>query len=339
LALGQPASLALGLKSYLRFASLSIPSYALMECCKSFLQAQGIFHPATIIVIIVLPIHILLSFVLVHHTSLREDGAAIALASSHLTIGLCLVGWIWKTKAKECWGGFDKRVFNGWMSYLTIMIPCIFMYGSEWWSFEIVSLLAGNLGETPVAAQAAVSTLDMFLTMIPFASSSATMARLGNIIGESHAGIRSAIVTVRAAYTLLGSVSVLMALVMVVFRGALARVFTDDPATIELIKQVLIPMATYQVWDALQGAGGSILRALAKQHLAAGIHLVAYYIIGLPLGYYLAFKHDWNLVGLWSGQSFGLFLVAMSELVIYLFKIDWKDEMERGEKRREVGYL
>jgi hypothetical protein len=32
------------------------------------------------------------------------------------------------------------------------------MFGSEWWSFEIVSLMAGRLGETSIAAQAAITS-------------------------------------------------------------------------------------------------------------------------------------------------------------------------------------
>ncbi len=86
----------------------------------------------------------------------------------------------------------------------------------------------------------------------------------------------------------------------------------------------------------LQGAGGAVLRALAKQNLAASIHLIAYYLIAIPFGYYLAFHAGWGLVGLWTGQSFGLFLVAMIELGVYLFWIDWSKEMDKAEGRRDL---
>ncbi len=87
--------------------------------------------------------------------------------------------------------------------------------------------------------------------MIPYAGSAATLARLGNIIGHGQSGIRSAIIMVRAAYTLLGVSAIVIAIAMVIGREGLARVFTDDRETIELVKRVIIPMATYQVWDAV----------------------------------------------------------------------------------------
>jgi hypothetical protein len=37
------------------------------------------------------------------------------------------------------------------------------MYGSEWWSFELVSLLAGRLGEASIAAQAAITSSKSWL--------------------------------------------------------------------------------------------------------------------------------------------------------------------------------
>jgi multidrug resistance protein, MATE family len=98
-----------------------------METTKSFLQAQGIFHAATFVVLGVLPFHLVLTYVLVHKTSLGGNGAMVALACSDWLIGLLLVVWIWNSKAKECWGGWDRRALNGWGVYLHIMIPCIFV--------------------------------------------------------------------------------------------------------------------------------------------------------------------------------------------------------------------
>lgn len=178
LALGQPASLSHGLASYMRWALISIPGYALMEVAKAYLQAQGIFHPPTLIAALVLPIHTALTYLLVFHTSLRQDGAAVALACSEWLIGLGLIAWISWTSSKECWGGLDARAFKEWGQFLGMLVPAIFvsfewisfrprwaadderfqMFGSEWWSFEIVSLFAGRLGELDVAAQAAVTS-------------------------------------------------------------------------------------------------------------------------------------------------------------------------------------
>ncbi len=91
--------------------------------------------------------------------------------------------------------------------------------------------------------------VDVFLVMIPTAGGLASLARLGHIIGRSHAGIRSAIVSVRAIYAIMMCLACVTAVLMIAFRGPLARLFTEDDETSELIREVLVPMATYQIWD------------------------------------------------------------------------------------------
>ena len=62
-----------------------------------------------------------LTYVLVHKTSLGGNGAMVALACSDWLIGLLLVVWIWNSKAKECWGGWDEKKSVEW-------VGCIFAY-------------------------------------------------------------------------------------------------------------------------------------------------------------------------------------------------------------------
>ncbi len=40
-------------------------------------------------------------------------------------------------------------------------------------------------------------------------------------------------------------------------------------------------------------------------------HLIAYWIIGLPLGYWLCFGLGWGALGLWAGLSLALILIGV----------------------------
>lgn len=173
----------------------------------------------------------------------------------------------------------------------------------------------------------------MVLALIPVAGAVSSLSRIGNLLGYGPRAIQTAKTSVRATYLVMTSYGILIAATMIIFRDPVSRIFTDDEPTIELMKEVLIPMAIYQIWDALQGVGGSILRALAKQHIVAGIHLVAYYVLAIPLGWWLAFNRGWGLPGLWAGLSFGLLFVSVVELGIYFGLVDWEVEMERNEER------
>ena len=43
---------------------------------------------------------------------------------------------------------------------------------------------------------------------------------------------------------------------------------------------------------------------------AAWFNLVGYWVLGLPLGGWLAFRADWGLAGIWWGLCLGLAIVA-----------------------------
>jgi MATE family multidrug resistance protein len=86
--------------------------------------------------------------------------------------------------------------------------------------------------------------------------------------------------------------------------------------------------------------GSSILRSIALQNLQAVIVTGSYYVLGLPLGYYLAYRQNWGLVGLWTGTSVGLFWVGAFGVIFYCIRVDWKQEMRRAVWRsRGSGFL
>lgn len=76
--------------------------------------------------------------------------------------------------------------------------------------------------------------------------------------------------------------------------------------------------------------GSSILRSIALQNLQAVIVTGSYYVLGLPLGYYLAYRQNWGLVGLWTGTSVGLFWVGAFGVIFYCVRVDWSEEMRRA---------
>lgn len=63
--------------------------------------------------------------------------------------------------------------------------------------------------------------------------------------------------------------------------------------------------------------------------------IIGYYAVGLPVGYYLAFRYGLGLEGLWAGQAVALLLVASTELAFYFLQMSWINEVKRSEDRGE----
>ena len=60
-----------------------------------------------------------------------------------------------------------------------------------------------------------------------------------------------------------------------------------------------------------------VLRGMGRTRPAAWFNLIGYWLLGLPLGYWLAFRSSWGLHGIWWGLCFGLGVVAIS-LVLFV---------------------
>lgn len=123
-------------------------------------------------------------------------------------------------------------------------------------------------------------------------------------------------------------------------KSVFGKIYTDDQAVIDLVSKVMPYVAAFQIADGLVGSNGGTLRAMSKQHLGAIINGVSYYVIGLPLGIYLAF-HGWGLIGLWLGSCLALFCVGLSEWLLVSIA-NWQVETQRALERCEedpVGHI
>merc|ERR1712232_590621 len=99
--------------------------------------------------------------------------------------------------------------------------------------------------------------------------------------------------------------------------------FTSDEDLIEKSVDVFLVVALYQFPDAIDCVEQGIFRAIGKQALAAKMNFIAYYIIGIPLGYILAIPLGLGVEGLWLGMAAGLCFVSWV-LSAVLLRCDWQ---------------
>ena len=93
-----------------------------------------------------------------------------------------------------------------------------------------------------------------------------------------------------------------------------------------------------QVGDGVLGTSQGVLRALGRQSQLMVLNCVAFWVIAVPLGFYLTFHaggKGMGLVGLWIGMATGCFLAASTSCALVVV-VDWHEE-ER--KARELAAL
>jgi len=111
--------------------------------------------------------------------------------------------------------------------------------------------------------------------------------------------------------------------------------FNDDPEVVILVASIIPLVALFQVFDATSATTNGILRARGRQFTGALLNLSAYYIIGIPLGIWLAFKCDLALHGLWIGLTVSLVYCATGGVWLCL-RTDWNKEVQKVIARIEA---
>jgi MATE family multidrug resistance protein len=116
-----------------------------------------------------------------------------------------------------------------------------------------------------------------------------------------------------AAYSLMAlamSVMTLWALLFIFGKTFLPSLYIDDPDVIAFTASLMIIAAFFQLSDGLQVVCAGALRGLQDVKIPSLLIFTAYWIIALPLGYFLAFPMQLGANGIWIGLFLGLTLTA-----------------------------
>src|SRR5699024_57783 len=101
------------------------------------------------------------------------------------------------------------------------------------------------------------------------------------------------------------------AVIMYLFTEAITGIYTDDAAVKEVAVSLLYMAAIFQVSDGLQVSGYGALRGLKDTKIPMIVNFIAYWLVGLPLGYYLGITSGVGPQGLWIGLIAGLTIAAV----------------------------
>ena len=175
--------------------------------------------------------------------------------------------------------------------------------------FSVVALLIGTLGTEAVAGHQVAINFAALTFMVPLGISMAITVRVGFAVGRGdRAGAR------RAAFVGAGlalTSQVISASVMVFLPRHVARIYTDDPAVIAIAVSLLLLAAIFQISDGIQVSAAGALRGLKDTRRPMLITVVAYWLVGLPVGWILGFRVGMGAEGMWIGLIAGLSVAAL----------------------------
>ncbi|KAI9034178.1 mate-domain-containing protein [Hyaloraphidium curvatum] len=295
--LGQEADVARLAGDYARTAIVALIPLAISEPVKRFLQAQQVMRAATYASLLALSLTFPLNYLLVSPAvpflTMGFHGAPVVYALvSWANAGFLLVyarrfSGVWK----GAWAGFDgARVFTraGFAALLALGLPGVLQVGAEWWAWEVSSLMSGWLGTRPLAAQSVLITVTTVTYCIPLGLAVAASVRVGNHLGAGRAALAKA--ASRAAILLAGTFGFANAAFLHLTRRSWGPFLTSDTRVSDAVAETLPLAALFQVNDGFSAVGGGVMRGCGYQGLGAAYAVLGFYVLGLPAGYWLAFR-------------------------------------------------
>jgi MATE family multidrug resistance protein len=191
--------------------------------------------------------------------------------------------------------------------------------------FAAVTALIGVMGPVPLAGHEIALNCVATTFMVPFAISAAAGVRVGQAVGRG-----SAVEAAAAGWTAiaLGAGFMLaMSALLVSVPGWIAAGFTRDPMVIAAAVPLLLVGAAFQFFDGVQVTATGALRGAGNTHAGLVVQVIGYWVIGLPIGWWLGFERKLGAVGLWVGLCAGLMFAGVALITV------WARTVRRGVGR------
>jgi MATE family multidrug resistance protein len=91
----------------------------------------------------------------------------------------------------------------------------------------------------------------------------------------------------------------------------LAGIYTTDEAVLALAVLLLPIAGLFQIFDGAQAVSLGVLRGMGDTRAPVAIAIVGFWLCGMPVSLWLAYRTEWGSVGLWWGFVAGLMAVAL----------------------------
>lgn len=205
--------------------------------------------------------------------------------------------------------------------------PVAAQMGLEASAFSASSLMAGWLGALPLAAYQVLIAIGHLGFLLYYSLGAAMSIRIAYFLGMED--LPNAHLSTRSGRNILLINATMVALIFGLGGRHIIGLFSADAAVVTAATAIVLPLAVYQGFDAMQVCYANALRATSRVRPMMWIAFVAYLAVGVPCSYLLAFIFGWGLQGLFLSFSISLGTAAL------LFRHYYARAMQRLAQQAE----
>ena len=313
--LGQDEEVLFHTYSYLDIICISLIPLILFQTFKQFIEGLGFTKPSMYISVISNVINVVLNAVLIFglfgFPRLEIIGAAYATLISRVIMFLLILIYCLNNRRFSKFILKTKFLVN--LNHIKDIFRIGFASGLQYifevGAFSVATVMTGSIGAIHLAAHQIALNLASISYMIASGIGSASMISLSYYDGKRNFEDmrRSGF----ASFLLVFILMIVSALVFIIFRNYLPVLYVDDSSVINIASTLLIIAGLFQISDGIQAVGLGILRGIRDIKKPTIVTFISYWIISIPLSYFLGIEYGYGVYGIWIGLSVGLTLAAI----------------------------
>lgn len=311
------AAVELRVRAYLDCLSWGLPASLFYRTFYAFCNALGRPRVLMLIGLGGLSLHAVLAWGLATGALVGEPLGAVGCAISNVLIAwlACISGGLYLARSAL---GQRFQPFAHWQppqwamcrTLLRLGLPMGLSNLVEITAFTLVSLFIAPLGAEIVAGHRIIANLSALCYMLPLSLALATLSGIGQSLGardwpKVHATLAAGLLLSVGLSTLVGGL-------LWLFAAPVIAGYTDDPAVRAVAASLIIYIALYQFFDALQTVAGHALRAYRITFLPMLMQTFCFWGIGLGGGWWLCYRADtpMGVEGFWLASVVSLIVAA-----------------------------
>jgi MATE family multidrug resistance protein len=319
-------------KPFLFLLAISVVPMLVFNTFKQFAEGLGFTKQAMLISIWGNLINIFLGVTFVKGlfgiSSMGIKGVGYSTLIDRCVMAVVMAAYVFKSKyfIKYLKNFVLKNIdWSRCLQILRIGAPVALQYTFEISAFSAAGMVIGTIGYHEQAAYQIAITFASMTYMMASGLSAAAAIKSGNYFGANdHKNLRHSAIS---SYHIVLVFMCITALVFTVFNHALPWIATSDKVVIAIAAQLLILAALFQLFDGTQVVGLGILRGMGDVNVPTFITFLAYWVVGLPVGYLLGIKLNLGVQGVWYGLVLGL---AVSSILLF-FRFQFISKKHQGK--------
>jgi MATE family multidrug resistance protein len=322
--LGQDPEVVVLALPFMKLIGLSIIPMLLFMTLKQFTDGLEYTKTAMLLSLCALPVNVFLNWLLIYGNlgfpRLELVGAGWATLITRTLLFFVLAAIVIKHRTFSRYIAVSRSQWYLKMKtqreLLYIGIPSSLQIGMEAGAFGVSGIIIGTMGAVAQAAHQIALSCAAFTFMVSMGLSQAGSIRTSNAFGRRDR-VKILAIGKSALLTALmyGSFCAIM---FIIFRRQLPEFFNSNPAVVQLAALLLLYAAVFQISDSTQAVGAGLLRGIKDVKTPTWLIAVAYWVIGLPSGYFFAFTLNMGAPGMWLGFIAGLSFAAIFLSVRFL---------------------